>query len=73
MLLIKSVIKEVEQREELQRLNEKIEADNKKLEELGRFKSELLSWASHQIRSPTCGYEGFYKPYRWGIIRTDWR
>ncbi len=59
LLLIQSVQKEVEQREELQRLNEKIEADNKQLEELGRFKSQLLSLASHQIRSPLAAIKGF--------------
>lgn len=59
ILLIQSVQREVEQREELQRLNEKIEANNKQLEELGRFKSELLSLASHQIRSPLAAMKGF--------------
>ena len=50
--LIQSVLKEVEQREELQRLNEKLDVANKQLEELSHFKSELLSLASHQIRRP---------------------
>jgi signal transduction histidine kinase len=59
ILLVQSVIREVDQRQELQRLNEKIEADNKQLAELGRFKSELLSLASHQIRSPLGAMKGF--------------
>src|SRR6185312_15719700 len=59
ILLIQSVQREVEQREELEKLNEKIEADNKQLAELGRFKSELLSLASHQIRSPLAAMKGF--------------
>jgi signal transduction histidine kinase len=58
-ILIKSVRHEVEQREEMQRLNEKIEATNKQLADLGRFKSELLSLASHQIRSPLAAMKGF--------------
>jgi signal transduction histidine kinase len=59
MILIRSVRQEVKQREELQRLNQKIEANNKELAELGRFKSELLSLASHQIRSPLAAMKGF--------------
>jgi signal transduction histidine kinase len=59
VFLIRSVRHEVEQREELQRLNEKIEATNKQLAELGHFKSELLSLASHQIKSPLAAIKGF--------------
>lgn len=57
--LIQSVQREIEQREELQRLNEKLDAANKQLEELSHFKSELLSLASHQIRSPLAAIKGF--------------
>ncbi|HUC01792.1 MAG TPA: ATP-binding protein [Candidatus Paceibacterota bacterium] len=59
ILLIQSVQREVEQREELEHLNKKIEASNAQLAELGRFKSELLSLASHQIRSPLAAMKGF--------------
>ena len=59
ILLIKSVLQEVKQREELERLNAKIEDANKQLEQLSRFKSELLSLASHQIRSPLAAIKGF--------------
>lgn len=59
ILLIQSVQREVEQREELERLNKKVEADNKQLEDLSRFKSQLLSIASHQIRSPLAAMKGF--------------
>jgi len=45
VFLIQSVHREVEQREQLA--------------ELGRFKSELLSLASHQIRSPLAAMKGF--------------
>jgi len=59
ILLIRSVQREVEQREELQRLNEKLDAANRQLEDLSHFKSELLSLASHQIRSPLAAIKGF--------------
>lgn len=59
ILLIRSVLKEVEQREELQHLNEKLDSANQQLEELSHFKSELLSLASHQIRSPLAAIKGF--------------
>ena len=59
ILLIQSVLREVEQREELERLNKQIEDQNAKLEELSHFKSELLSLASHQIRSPLAAIKGF--------------
>ena len=59
ILLIQSVIHEVEQRQEMELLNKKIAADNEQLAELGRFKSELLSLASHQIRSPLAAMKGF--------------
>jgi signal transduction histidine kinase len=58
-ILMQSVRREVRQREELQRLNEKVQANNKELAELGHFKSELLSLASHQIRSPLAAMKGF--------------
>ncbi len=59
VFLIKSVRKEVEQREELERLDKQLEEKNAQLDELSHFKSELLSLASHQIRSPLAAIKGF--------------
>lgn len=59
ILLIKSVRKEIEQREELERLYRQLEDQNRQLDELSHFKSELLSLASHQIRSPLAAMKGF--------------
>jgi signal transduction histidine kinase len=59
VLLIQSVLREVEQREELERLNKQIEDQNKQLEELSHFKTELLSLASHQMKSPLAAIKGF--------------
>lgn len=59
ILLIRSVRREVEQREELQKLNKQIAEQNDKLQDLSRFKSQLLSLASHQIKSPLASIKGF--------------
>jgi signal transduction histidine kinase len=59
IFLIKSVLKEVQQREELQRLNQQIAGQNVQLQDLSRFKSQLLSLASHQIKSPLAAIKGF--------------
>lgn len=57
-ILVRSVQQEVRQREELERLDKELEDKNKQLEDLGRFKSQLLSLASHQIRSPLGAIKG---------------
>ena len=59
ILLIKSVRKEVEQREELERLAGDLKQANAKLEDLSRLKTQLLSLASHQIKSPLAAIKGF--------------
>ena len=59
ILLIRSILKEVEQREELERLNKQIAEKNVQLEELSRVKTQLLSLASHQIKSPLAVIKGF--------------
>ncbi|MEK9174987.1 MAG: histidine kinase N-terminal 7TM domain-containing protein, partial [Patescibacteria group bacterium] len=58
-LLIKSVRKEVEQREQLQKLSEELKSANIQLEELSHFKTQLLSLASHQVKSPLAAMKGF--------------
>jgi signal transduction histidine kinase len=59
ILLIRSVLREVEQREKLEELARQLKTANDQLGELSRFKTQLLSLASHQIKSPLAAIKGF--------------
>ncbi len=58
-LLIRSVRKEVRQREQIEKLAAGLEKANARLRELDKQKSEFVSIASHQLRSPLAAIRGY--------------
>ncbi len=58
-LLLRSVYKEVESREEIQRLYKELEIKNARLTELDKLKSQFLSIASHDLRTPITAIRNF--------------
>jgi signal transduction histidine kinase len=58
-LLIKSVIKEVTQREKIELLAADLQKANDRLRELDRQKSEFVSFATHQLRAPLTAMKGY--------------
>jgi signal transduction histidine kinase len=57
--LVRSVKKEVKQREQLEELTEQLEKANDRLKILDKMKSEFVSIASHQLRSPLTSIRGY--------------
>jgi signal transduction histidine kinase len=59
IFLVRSVKREVEQREKIQKLADDLQVANGKLRELDQLKSEFLSLATHQIRAPLTAIKGY--------------
>lgn len=64
--LIKSVKKEIQHREEIEKLVGKLKKANNRLRELDKEKSEFVSIASHQLRSPLTAIGGYVSLLRDG-------
>src|SRR5258708_8538491 len=52
VFLIRSVIREVKQREKLEELTKKLEAANEQLKILDKARADFITIASHQLRTP---------------------
>lgn len=59
IFLIKSVKKEVAQREQIEELAKNLGKANTRLRELDKLKSEFVSFATHQIRAPLTAIKGY--------------
>ncbi|MDD5165346.1 MAG: ATP-binding protein [Candidatus Pacebacteria bacterium] len=59
IFLVRSVIKEVTQREKIEKLAKDLETANVRLTELDRQKSEFVSFATHQLRAPLTAMKGY--------------
>ena len=59
LVLIRSVKQEIKQRDEIERLAKKLEKANAQLQVLDKMKSEFVSIASHQLRSPLTSIRGY--------------
>jgi hypothetical protein len=57
--LIKSVKKEITQREEIEQIADNFKRANTKLKKLNQEKSDFLSFATHQLRTPLSGIKGY--------------
>lgn len=64
--LVRSVGKEVQQREHIEKIAKDLEVANTRLKELDQMKSEFLSIASHQLRAPITAIKGYISLIREG-------
>ncbi|MBU1895521.1 HAMP domain-containing histidine kinase [Patescibacteria group bacterium] len=71
VLLVRSVYREVHQRQELARLTQSLKKANTRLKELDQLKTEFLSIATHQLRTPLSiikGYTSLLDEGAYGVV-----
>jgi signal transduction histidine kinase len=59
IILVRSIRKTVKQKEEIEKLAQELEKANGQLKVLDKMKSEFVSIASHQLRSPLTSIRGY--------------
>ncbi len=65
-LIIKAISREIKQREEIEQLAKELERANVRLRQVDKLKSEFVSIASHQLRSPLTSISGYASLLREG-------
>lgn len=68
VLFVLSVLREVEQRQEVERLADELRKRNVQLKKLDGMKSTMVSIASHQLRGPLGGMRGYLTMFRDGDL-----
>ncbi len=59
ILLVRSVLREVAQRERLEKLTEDLQKANEELKRTEQLKAEFFSFAAHQVKSPMAVIKGY--------------